>query len=57
MINKIVSMLGYSGSDPIVTYIVVMTSCILLVCLAYKLLDFILSLISSFIGRGNKIQF
>lgn len=57
MINKIVTMLGYSGSDPIVTYIVVMSACILLVCLAYKLLDFILSLISSFIGRGNKIQF
>lgn len=57
MIDTLISMLGYTGDDSVVTYIVVMTACILTVCLAYKLIDFILSLITSFIGRGNNIKF
>lgn len=57
MIDTLIDMLGYTGSDTIVTYIVVMTACILTICLAYKLFDFILLLITSLIGRGNNIKF
>lgn len=57
MIDALIDMIGYSGSDKLVTYIVVMSACILTICLAYKFIDFILSLISSLIGRNNKISF
>lgn len=57
MISKIIETLGYTGNDTVVTYIVVMTACVLTICLAYRLFDFILSLITSFLGRGNDIKF
>ncbi len=57
LIDTIISALGYSGTDNVVTYIVVMTACILIVCLAYRLFDFIFSLISSVCGRGKDIKF
>lgn len=57
MIDVIINMLGYTGTDSTVTVIVVATACTLHVCLAYKLFDFILSLITTLIGRGNTIKF
>lgn len=57
MIQTILEMLGYTGNDPIVTYMAVTVCGVLAICLAYRLMDFILSLISSFLGRGNDIKF
>lgn len=57
MISKLLTILGYSGSDPIVEYLVVMAALILAVCLAYRFTDFIMSFVSGLINRNNKISF
>lgn len=57
MIDKIIQILGYSGTDPVVTYICVMTCCVLVIALGYRFFDFILTLISSLCGRGRDIKF
>ena len=56
MIDTIISILGYSGTDSVVTYICAMTACVLTICLAYRLFDFIFSLITTITGRGKKIN-
>lgn len=57
MIDILMDLVGYSGSDPIVTYIVVMAALVLTICLAYKFLDFVMSLITSIVGRDKDIKF
>lgn len=57
MIEKIMDVLGYTGNETVVTYLVISIAGVLTICLAYRLFDFILSLISSFLGRGNDIKF
>lgn len=56
MIDTLLSIIGYSGSDPVITYLCVATALILTVCLAYRLFDFIFSLITSITGRGKNIN-
>lgn len=55
MIDTILGILGYSGSDAVVTYICTMTCCVLVICMAYRLFDFLFSFISAIVGRNNKI--
>lgn len=57
MIDQLISLLGYTGSDPVVTYLVVLLCGVLILVLGYRLFDFMLSLISSLIGRGRDIHF
>lgn len=57
MIDTIVSILGYSGSDPVVTYIVSAGSVALTLCLAYKFIDFLFSVVTAILGRDDKFKF
>lgn len=57
MIDKLIAILGYTGADPVVIYLCVMTCCILVIALGYRFFDFILTLISSLCGRGRDIKF
>lgn len=57
MIDALINALGYSGSDPIITYICAMAACILTICLAYTFLDFLFNLVLSIVGRDRNIKF
>lgn len=57
MIDTLLNILGYSGSDQTITYIVVGGAVALILCLAYKLLDFLFSLVTAVIGGSDKLKF
>lgn len=58
MIDTIIQILGYTGSDPVVTYIVAACAGVLTICLAYKFTDFLFTFILSLFGRSrDKINF
>ena len=57
MIDGILNALGYTGTDPMITYIVAMAASILVVCLAYTFVSFLFDLILSIVGRDRNIKF
>lgn len=57
MLNSITNLIGYSGADNFVLYICAAGCVALTICLAHRFLDFILDLVSAFIGRGRNIKF
>ncbi len=57
MIDTILSAIGYSGSDSVVTYLVVASSCCLVAALAYRFVDFLFTVVTSLLGRNDKFKF
>lgn len=57
MIDTLLSLIGYSGSDIVITYICVSIAGTLIIALGYRLFDFFLSFISGLMSRNDKINF
>lgn len=57
MLDSFLSLLGYTGSDPVITYIVVGLTGVLTIALAYRFIDFLFTLITSLTSRRNDIKF
>lgn len=57
MIDTILSAIGYSGSDSVVTYLVVSSACCLVAALAYRFVDFLFTVVTSLLGRNDKFKF
>ena len=57
MVDAILNAIGYSGSDPVCTALVVAASAALVVCLAYKFIDFLFSVVTALLGRDDKFKF
>lgn len=51
MIDTLLSILGYTGSDPVITYLVVAVGLVFVCCCAYSIIDFLQSLAISLIAR------
>lgn len=57
MIDAITNILGYTGTDTIITYMCVTGSIILTICLAYRFVSFLFSLVTCLCGSNDKISF
>lgn len=57
MIDAILNAIGYTGSDPVCTALVVAAAAALVVCLAYKFIDFLFSVVTALLGRDDKFKF
>lgn len=57
MIDAITNILGYTGTDTIITYLCVTGSIILTICLAYRFVSFLFSLVTCLCGSNDKISF
>lgn len=54
MIDTLLQILGYTGSDDVITYIVVVIGLVFVCCTAYSIIDFIQTLATSLISRGKR---
>lgn len=57
MINAIINILGYTGTDTIITYLCATGAIILTICLAYRFVSFLFSLVTCLCGSNDKISF
>lgn len=57
MIDAITNILGYSGTDTTVTYLCATGAIILTICLAYRFVSFLFSLVTCLCGSNDKISF
>lgn len=57
MIDAITNILGYSGSDTTITYLCATGAIILSICLAYRFVSFLFSLVTCLCGSNDKITF
>ena len=57
MIDTLTNILGYTGTDITVTYIIVCASVAFTICIAYKFLDFLFSVVSALLGGSDKFKF
>lgn len=54
MIDTLLSILGYTGTDEVITYLVVAVGLVFICCTAYSIIDFIQSLALALVSRGKK---
>ena len=57
MINAITNILGYTGTDTTITYLCAIGAIILTICLAYRFVSFLFSLVTCLCGSNDKISF
>lgn len=57
MINAIINILGYTGTDTTITYLCAAGAIILTICLAYRFVSFLFSLVTCLCGSNDKITF